>query len=144
VTAVILRTRSSSSRNDVVRPFADVVAARAAWLAVVASGEVSYASVEAPAVPVRERYLCEWDKQGAFADRTAAHVEELRALCAELTREAPEGFTAAIDEDAVVFTGGADGPHRITCSCSDRGRVISHWAGYIPTVDEPQGQGCAS
>jgi hypothetical protein len=113
-------------------PVADEHAGRAAWLAAIGRADRSYASLERASGPVRERYLCEWSRQGAFLDCTAEHAAELGALAAVLTSGAPAGYAAAVVGDSVRFTGSPHGPHSLNVAVSTTERMLAHWDGYLP------------
>jgi hypothetical protein len=116
-------------------PVADEAAARAAWIAARAVEGCRYAGVERTKGPVRGRLRCEWTFLGTFFDRTDAHREEMTALVARLTAEAPPGFTAEIRDEpldwCVVFRGSRT-DHKLMGACSDEARVLAHWHGYRP------------
>jgi len=117
---------------EVSSPAADERAGRAAWLTAIAREDCSWASLERTDGPVRDRYRCEWSRQGAFMDRSAEHAAELGALAAELTSWAPEGYAVTVAGDRVRFTGSPDGAHALQVDASTAKRVLAHWEGYVP------------
>jgi hypothetical protein len=116
-------------------PVADEAAGRAAWIAARGAAGCRYASLERTKGSWRHRVRCEWSHLGSFLDCTDVHREEMTALAARLTAEAPAGFAAEIRETplgwCVVFSGSRT-EHSLHGTCSDEARVLAHWNGYRP------------
>lgn len=131
----ILRTvGADESATENIATVPDEASARGAWLEAIRGGTVRYAGVTRTDGPKADRFRCAWDACGAFTDRTEAHREELRALCAELSADAPAARKVEVDGATVLYSRKPlDGcTHRIQVNVSSMERVLAHWKGWLP------------
>lgn len=120
-------------QDETRKPVEDEATGRAAWQTAIGTGELAEATLRGPDGHV----VCWWSSE-SFIDDTAAHRDELVALCAQLTAEAPEGFDAGVARSPtgatmVTFTG----PTRRYCTHTlgvSQASVITHWRGFVGPV----------
>lgn len=116
--------------KDVFEPFADEGAGYAAWRDAIRDVGMSYASLIRTSGPLRDRWLCEWTRQGGFCDRTDGHRCAIIKLCNELSASTSEAC-ALVSGGDVRFEG-VTGTHNLGgYAFNTEERVRAHWAGFV-------------
>jgi len=123
--------RAGVRERETSRPFGNLDAGRAAWLAAQKDGSTNYAALVSRD---RRSWPCEWSTAGAFHDRTDSHRQEMARLAERITAEAREGYSVTVRDAPrgwrVVFTGSRSGTHSLMGSASTADRVLHHWCLY--------------